>query len=226
MKDCIINFASGRFVKGQDRLRDSLTKVGWDGDLLTWTEEHQIGAPLHKDNPYAFKIYAFDEALRLGYRRILWVDASIWAIKPITPIWEGLNDHGYVKQYAGHLCGWWCNDRSLEYMGVTRDEAMKMEMYGNGGFLALDFSVPIAIEFFKMWKDAMLAGMFKGEWNNTTKTESQDERCKGHRHDMALGSLVANQLEMYAYPEHTLMAYTGGNYNEAPESAVMLAQGC
>ncbi|KKN74656.1 hypothetical protein LCGC14_0388580 [marine sediment metagenome] len=222
---CIINVSTGTYIKGLDRLRDSLDTVGFDGDLLGWTQENQIGAPLHKDNPYAFKCYAFDEALRQGYRKILWVDASIWAVKPLDPIWNGLKEHGYVKQYAGHLCGTWSSDEQLEYFGVTRDEAMKLEMYGNGGFLALDFDIPIAVEFFKQWKEAMLNGMFKGSWNNDNNCVSSDPRCKGTRHDMICGSLIANKLEMYAYPEHCLMTYVGDGYNDPPETAVLYAQG-
>lgn len=222
---CIINFASGRYIKGQDRLRNSLLEVGFDGDLLTWTSENQIGAPLHKDNPYAFKIYCFDEALRQGYTKILWVDASIWAIKPLDPIWEGLKEHGYVKQYAGHLCGTWTNDRTLDYYQLTRDEAMCIEMMCNGGFLALDFDDPVSVEFFRLWKQAMLDGQFIGSWNNDNNCESVDPRCKGHRHDMCNSSIIACGLNMYAYPEHCLMAYVGGNYNDAPETAVMYAQG-
>ncbi len=223
---CIINFASGRYVKGQDRLRESLLNVGFDGDLLSWTAEHQIGAPLHQHNPYAFKVYCFDEALRQGYKKILWVDASIWAIKPLDPIWEALELHGYVKQYAGHLCGTWTNDRTLDYYQLTRDEAMCIEMMCNGGFLALDFDVPVAQEFFRLWKQSMLDGQFKGSWNNDNNCESADPRCKGFRHDMSNSSIIACGLGMYAYPEHCLMAYVGGDYNDAPETAVMYAQGC
>lgn len=221
----IINFASGRYLKGQQRLDESLLKVGFDGTFLSWTQEASIGSPIHKDNPYAFKIYAFEQALRAGYTKILWVDASIWAVKPLDPIWDALDEHGYMKQYAGHLCGTWSSDKQLEYFGVTRDEAMKLEMYGNGGFLALDFDVTIAAEFFKRWKQAMLDGMFIGSWNNDNNCESADPRCKGMRHDMSAGSLIANELKMFAYPENTLMAYVGGDYNEPPETAVMYAQG-
>ncbi len=222
---CIINFASGRYVKGQDRLRESLKTVGFDGDLLAWTSEDQIGAPLHKDNPYAFKCFAFDEALRQGYKKILWVDASIWAIKPLDPIWESVTKRGYMKQEAGHLCSTWSSDRQLEYFGITRDEAEKFLMHGNGGFFALDFDVEIAQEFFKRWKQAMLDGMFKGSWNNDNNCESSDPRCKGTRHDMICGSIIANQLGMYSFPEHLLMAYAGAQYNDPPETTVMLAQG-
>lgn len=222
---CIINVSTGRHIKGLDRLRESLDTVGFDGYLLAWTHENQLEAPLHKDNPYAFKVYAFDEALRQGYRKILWVDASIWAIKPLDPIWESVSTRGYMKQEAGHLCSTWANDRCLEYFGITRDEAEKFLMHGNGGFFALDFDFPIAVEFFKRWKQAMLDGIFKGSWNNDNNCESSDPRCKGHRHDMICGSIISNQLGMFAFPEHLLMAYAGDQYNEPPETAVMLAQG-
>ena len=221
----IINFASGRYDKGQNRLRQSLIDVGFDGDFFGWRNEIDIGSPPHKENPYAFKIYAFEKALSMGYTKILWVDASIWAVKPLDPIWETVDRLGYMKQYAGHLVGWWANDRSLEYFGLTRDEAMKMEMHGNGGFFALDFENVTAQQFFMNWRQSMLDGIFKGEWTNNNKTESQDERCKGHRHDMTCGSIIANQLEMKAYVENTLMAYVGKGYNEPPETAVMHAMG-
>lgn len=222
---CIINLATGHYIKGQQRLRQSLIDVGFKGDFFGYTHESQVGAPVHKSNPYAFKVYCFEEALRKGYKQILWVDASIWAIKSLDPIWAALNKRGYMKQYAGHLAGTWANDKCLDYFGITRDEAMKMEMHGNGGFFALDFDVPIAVKFFNKWKQAMEAGMFKGEWNNNLMTESQDPRCKGHRHDMSCGSIIANQLGMFAYPKHSLMAYVGGQYGEPPETTVMHARG-
>jgi len=130
-----------------------------------------------------------------------------------------------MKQYAGHLVGTWANDRSLEYFGITRDEAMGMEMHGNGGFFALDFETEIANEFFNRWKQAMLDGMFKGEWTNDRRTESMDERCKGHRHDMTCGSIIANQLGMTAYTPNRYMAYVGDQYAPPPDSAVMYCQG-
>jgi len=130
-----------------------------------------------------------------------------------------------MKQYAGHLCGTWANDRCLEYFGITRDEAMELPMHGNGGFFALDFDTEIAQQFFLRWRQAMLDGIFKGAWNNDNNCESTDPRCKGHRHDMICGSIIANQLKMSALPKDLLMAYVGEPYGEAPETVVMLAQG-
>ena len=202
----IINFASGRYVKGQERLRESLLKVGFDGEYLSWTTEESIGSPLHKDNPYAFKIYCFEQALNAGHTKILWVDASIWAIKPVDPIWECVDRLGYMKQYAGHLCGTWSSDKQLEYFGITRDEAMNLEMHGNGGFFALDFENEKAKEFFKRWKQAFVDGMFKGSWNNDNNCESTDPRCKGTRHDRICGNIIANQLNLVAYVPTSIMS--------------------
>lgn len=221
----VINFATGYYIKGQQRLQRTLTQFGYDGDFLPFNDVAQIGAPKHQDNPYAFKIYCFEKALEQGYTKILWLDASIYAIAPIDPVWDMVDKIGYCKQYAGHLAGTWTNDRTLEYFGVTRDEAMKMEMYGNGGFLALDFDNELAAEFYAKWKAAMEAGMFIGQWNNTTQSESQDARCQGHRHDMSCGSIIANQLEMFAYPKDLLMAYVGHGYEEPPDTCVLHCHG-
>lgn len=221
----IINFATGHYIKGQERLRQSLVDQGFDGEFMGWTHESQIGAPAHSLNPYAFKCYAFDQALARGYKKILWVDASVWAVKPLDPIWSSLEEKGYMKEYAGHLVGTWSSDTQLQYFGITRDEAMDLPMHANGGFFALDFDVPIAVEFFNRWKKAMLDGQFIGPWTNKNNEVSADPRCQGTRHDMTCGSIIANQLGMTAYPRDTLMAYIGDVYGTPPETAVMHAQG-
>lgn len=205
--NAIINFATGRYIKGQERLRQSLQ--GFDGDFLAWTNELEIGAPLHKDNPYAFKIFAFDEAIKMGYTKILLVDASVWACSDVSPIFEHITKEGYIMQEAGQHVGKWTNDRCLDYFGVTREQADKMLMYGNAGFLGLDFESEIAKEFFQRWKESMQAGMFMGSWDN-------------HRHDMSCGSIIANQLNMKYQSAHDWL-----NYGDTPRSdkVYLLAQG-
>jgi len=161
-----------------------------------FTEESQVGSPLHQDNPYAFKIYAIEEMKKRGYNQVLWVDCSVWAIKSIVPVFDIITKDGYVCQDAGHFVGRWTNDRTLQYFGLSRDEAMQIPMYGNAGFLGLDFDTEIANTFFNQWKQSMLDGMFVGSWTNHNKSESQDERCDGHRHDMSCGSIIRHRLGM------------------------------
>lgn len=196
MKDkVIINVSTGKYKNGADRLKSTLLEY-FDGDLLLFTDESQINSPTHQENPYAFKTYAFQYALNLGYKKILWLDASIYAIKDITPVWDIIERDGYIMQDAGWLCGQWSNDKSLEYFGLTRDEAMLMPMYGNAGLLGLDLDKELPKIFFERWHKASQDGIFKGSWNNDLKTESDDVRCLGHRHDMSTGSIIANLLGM------------------------------
>jgi hypothetical protein len=211
MKDkVIISLATGNYIVGQNRLRSTLSGY-YDGDILFFTSEDEINAPKHSENPYAFKTYAFEYAKNLGYKKILWLDSSIYAVKDIKPVWDLIENDGWVMQYAGWNCGQWSNDKSLEYFGISRDEALNMPMYGNAGLLGLNLNNDTSLEFLNRWHKASQGGVFIGAWNNNNKTESDDIRCLGHRHDMSVGSIIANQLFMsYINSDHILQ------YGSAP----------
>lgn len=196
-RTCVVSLGTDDYTKARQRLEKSMRNpINWSGDFHLFTEECQVGSPMHQDNPYAFKIYAIEEMKNRGYNQVLWVDCSVWAIKSIVPIFDIISTDGYICQEAGHNVGRWTNDRTLNYFGISRDEAMDIPMYGNAGFLGLDFDTEIANNFFNKWKQSMLDGMFIGEWNNNNQTESQDSRCDGHRHDMSCGSIIRHNLKM------------------------------
>lgn len=189
-KRAIVNFSNNRgwYAKGRQRLMDTLpSKTPTDVELFFFDQEEKIGSPLHDDNPYAFKIYAIQNVLEKGFHTILYLDGSLFPIRRLDPIFDVIEKEGVFAQHAGHMCGTWASDACLEYFGITRDEAMEMPMYGNCGLLGLDLSVPEVLNFYVKWRDSMNAGMFKGAWTNKDNSESKDERCKGHRHDMVCG---------------------------------------
>src|ERR1044071_7552817 len=106
-RSVVISLANerGNYWKSLARLEASL-KQYWKGDYVLFRSEEEVSAPKHLDNPYAFKVYAFDRARELGYENVLWVDSSVYAVKDIKPVmWER-----YLMQYAGHYAGNWCND--------------------------------------------------------------------------------------------------------------------
>ena len=86
----IVNFAKGGwYPRAQERLKISLKDC--EIPQFYFTDESQFNSPTHQQNPYAFKLYAFEYLKKQGYTQILWVDASMWAVKDPTPCdrdWE------------------------------------------------------------------------------------------------------------------------------------------
>lgn len=214
----------GNYWKALDRLRESL--IGkTDATFFGFTSEEQVGAPHHLDNPYAFKIYAINKVREQGFKQILWLDSSVVVRKDITPIFEEMESRGYIMQEAGAWVGEWTNDRTLEAFGITRDEAMKIPCYGNAGLLGLNFYSKGAIDFFKRWEWAMQKGLFIGEWSNVNKTESEDERCKGHRHDLVCGSIIAHEMGMKYHKGDEILQYSAPDAPLINDTIYFSAQG-
>lgn len=225
-KQAVVTFANqkGNYIKGLARLAESL-RHNFDGGLVAFTNEASIGAPKHEDNPYAFKIYAIDKAIEAGYTQILWLDCSCFAIAPLQPIFDVISEQGYIMQDAGHYVGEWTNDAALDEFEVTRDEAMTMKCYGNAGFLGLNMEHNDGKTFFSAWKYYMKRGLFRGEWHNNDLTESIDTRCRGHRHDLSVGSLLAHRFGMKYVPGNEILQYAGPYDAVANETIVIKAQG-
>jgi len=141
------------------------------------------------------------------------VDASVFTVKDIKAVLDWIAEKGIFLEEAGHYSGQWCNDAGLQYLQVTRDEAMTMPMF-SAGFCGFDFRNPVSVEFFAAWKEAMLNGTFRGSWRD-------------HRHDMAIGSIIANKqglLPLYSRGG-TFFAYVGESFGTPKETVVCLLQG-
>lgn len=201
----VVCFANGSYLRGQTRLKESIT----DCEVLTFSHYAEIGSPTHQRNPYAFKLYAIMAARKMGYKQILYLDASVFAIKPLAPLFDIIEKEGYLMQNSGWKVSQWSNDNCLAYFGITREEAEGMYMYGDAGLLGLNFDNKIANDFYNGWMKSCLAGAFVGSW-------------KDHRHDMTCGSIVANKLGM-KYREG-ILAYAGPN-DPVDENIILKAQG-
>lgn len=204
----VVNFSNNSYTRGQKRLKQTLND-SWP--IYFYNEYDQIGSPDHFDNPYAFKLYAIEKARESGATSILYLDASVYPVKDITTLFEMIEKDGYLMQEAGHFVGRWSNDRCLEYFGITREEANKMLMYGNAGLLGLDFTSEIAKDFFNKWMEACKDGIFKGSWID-------------HRHDMTVGSIIANNLNMKYHSGDEILAYASPE-EEVSEKIILKAQG-
>lgn len=212
-KRCVVNLATGQFRTGQRRLHSNMLYYNQSIPLLLWGSEAELFAPLHTENPYAFKIYAIEAARNMGYDQVLWVDASVYPVKDITPVFDWLTEKGIFLEEAGHYAGQWANEQALNYFELTKEQAMQMPMF-SAGYCGFDFRNPTSQEFFAEWKEAMLNGIFKGRWED-------------FRHDMTAGSIIANKqglLPLYS-KGGTFFAYIGEGFGTPKETVVCHLQG-
>lgn len=213
-KRCVVNLVtdSEGYKRGQKRLKEAMREHG-KMDFLYFIGEDSVGAPKHSDNPYAFKIYAIEHARKMGYNQILWLDASVYPVKDITPVFDWISRNGVFLEEAGHWVGSWCPESVLKYFFISKEEAMKMPMFA-AGYCGFDFRCADTIYFFELWKQAMIDGMFKGSWEE-------------HRHDMTCGSILAHELgltEKYS-PGGQFFAYIGEVFGEPKETVVCHLRG-
>lgn len=208
MSECIINVGVGHwYPKGTDRLYRSLIHHGWHGGIMVWRDELPEGSPTHVENPYAMKVYAFEEAMKAGHTSILWLDSSVWCIRyPAIHLRAMASDGYYLFSSGDFTCAQWTNDNCLEYFGLTREEAEGIPMLASG-VLGLNMGFEVAREFFAQWRAAMLAGAFRGSW-------------KDHRHDQSAASIIAHRLGMRLHAHQLHEYYYAPQMPETAEFAL------
>lgn len=222
MNCCIVNVATGDYWKGQDRLRRSLAG-NFSGGFLAWTNQMPPGSPAHADMPYGFKIYAFREAERCGYDKILWLDSSMWAVRPLDPLFERIAVDGcalFVN--VDWTLGQWCSDAAMQSFGSTRDELLALPLI-HGGIVGIDLKNALGAELLHRWQASAENGVFVGTHRNVNGSASNDPRVCGHLHDMPALSFHASALGLPLTKSPDLFDFWSPNGN--PEQAVIVAAG-
>ena len=189
-KTAVVVFANGRYTTWADRLRSLLRTTSPTIDVYIYHDESEIGAPRHKDSPYAFKVYAIEAVRAKGYEIVMWCDSILTPVRDLSTIVPEIERVGVYLAEDGWKTGMFANDNCLNYFGVTRDEAMNISAIW-ACFMGFDFKNPVAHEFLRRWKQASLDGAFRGNTFNTNGSESADPRCRGHRHDQSCAELVS-----------------------------------
>ncbi len=98
------------------------------------------------------KPYAVQAALDEGYRTVLWLDASAWALRDLTPVFEAAENAGvYAVATAGAFpVGEWAGDACLRTLGLSRAEAQRLPQVASG-VLCVDASQARPAQFQKDW---------------------------------------------------------------------------
>ena len=206
----IVNFSTPNYARGQNRLKQSL-----NGHKMLMLDSYEaIGSPTHSESPYEFKIHAIEAALELD-DIVLWCDASLWRVGDLSIIENLIIEDGYFLSEAGHWVGRWVNDFQRSYMKLTDQEATQgaggIFMF-SAGLVGLNKKSPVAMEFLKQWKQAGIDGAFRGSWENS-------------RHEMSIGSIIAQRLQMKYQRGGQHMAYLGPGYSTPEKDVVFYLQG-
>lgn len=95
---CITCYSSinANYQTKLDRLLKSLAEYDFAGDILYriggWPDMEN-GGILLCDTPYSFKISAFEEALRLGYKQVLWLDLSVVILSDLSSVFKKIKEN-------------------------------------------------------------------------------------------------------------------------------------
>lgn len=180
----VVNFATDAYLPVQERLRASCERVGQEVACY----RPGPGFTPHSETPYFFKVESLRRASSAS-DLLLWLDASIVLTgKPLDTVFEHVSREGYAMIHHGWNNAQWCNDRSLASFGFTRDQAERQQ-HISCLFLGLNLKHPLGRLILD--EAERHRGDFTGQWDNSRRTESQDPRCLGHRHDQSVFSLVA-----------------------------------
>jgi len=108
MNRVVVNVATNRYVKGQERLTEALALLG--EEYQVWRNKLPPGSPAHEETPYAFKAWALEAARKSGHTLLMWADASIVPIAKLDPIWEYTEAHGvWLADNGWKNSQWTCN---------------------------------------------------------------------------------------------------------------------
>ena len=204
MNRAIVNLSTKKYAKGQQRLMNSLHHKT-DADILFYEKEYQVGAPKHQDMQYAFKPYALDKARNDGYSLVLWLDASMYVLKSLEPIFREIEETGYFFQNSGWVNERWTTPEQEEYFGTNEGRMI------SSGVVGLNLRSEEGNEFLDKWVWASIKGMFNGSHEVT-------------RHDQTCASLIIEQMQLKITENNTHWTY-GKPEAEYPDNILIVADG-
>lgn len=157
-ENCLIVYASFNkaYPKGLKRLVDAVSKSDYKGHILYriggWPNVEE-GDLLLAHVPYAFKPSFFREAQRLGYKRVLWLDASILPTVSLNRIFGEIEAKGYFAIGNGQYVGPFMHEQAATALGVTLEECAKIPS-ASAGIFGVDFTNEKAALLISKWYQA------------------------------------------------------------------------
>jgi hypothetical protein len=142
-ENCIVLYSSFNFEypKAIKNLINTIKNSDFKGHIIYriggWPDL-EGGSLIFSHIPFAFKICAFKEAERLGYKNALWLDASVMPLKSLNKVFDIINKQGYFTFLSDFNIKELCNREVCEVLGVNFDEAANIPGY-IAGILGFNF---------------------------------------------------------------------------------------
>lgn len=159
-----------------DRYADRLVRTArphWpDGAIHCW-KDYPPGAPDHDVKPYAFKLYACLEAVRQGYTTLLYSDACVICQADPVPVFERIEQDGYLLVSDGRRLREFCSDACLAWAGIADRDGLGDTSQAAGGFVGLNLLHPLGRTLWSEWWDAYARGHTAVHWREHQKPENR-----------------------------------------------------
>lgn len=159
-ENCIIIYSTFNqwYPRGVKRLVDSVVKSDFKGHIY-WKiggwPNIEGGDLVLAHVPFAFKVCFFKEVQKLGFKRVLWVDASILPspYHSLNEIFDMIEDDGYFVQGNFHNVGPFCNEEAANAFGLTLAQTDNI-LSVSAAILGIDFTNPIGSQVIDLWYQA------------------------------------------------------------------------
>ncbi|MDX8430978.1 MAG: hypothetical protein SNF33_04145 [Candidatus Algichlamydia australiensis] len=141
---CILTYTStnGKFSEGIDEIIRRLRRVGFKGHFLYrvggWPYIEDGGLELF-DVPYAFKPCALMEARKLGYKKVIWIDASMFPSKNLSYLFSHIEQNGMLFRKDPCPLAMIAHERFMKSMNMTLQEVYQTR-HIMSGVVGFDFS--------------------------------------------------------------------------------------
>ena len=241
-KVALVNVAiGGRYPAGSARLVASLAKFAPAScEIMPYVDRLPPGAPEqviedgYDYTGYCAKPFALRAAMNSGADIGILVDASIVAIRDISPLVEHIRSTGYYLAPAGFTVEEWSSDRALEFFGMKREDAVALPDCASG-CVGIDFRRVRGRKLVEDWCASWPS--FAGHHSNANAAckkhsyrnvgfVSTDPAVRGHRHDQTALSILAHRAGMTDWiPWPKFVAYEAGYGGHANEDTVFLIKG-
>ena len=215
---CIVSAGAEHwYPQGVARLERSLIYHGWGGAMLLY-KDYPKGCPSHSESMYAIKIYALREAVSRGYRKILWCDASTWAVKNPKPVFDFVNEKGFWAFHTGYNLVQTASDKLLSYCNLNNDDVANFPEHASGLF-ALNLDNPDGNFIWNYWNELFDAGLFNGSRQHDN--QSADPRFLFYRQDQTCLNMALYKIGLV----NKKSLFWGQYYPSTDERVIFFNQG-